>query len=511
MPGYKLLEFKLPTDFTREELQKKIAKKLGTKNFSYAIEKQSLDAREKGNISWNIRVGVSAGALPVPGISTHETFEIPYKKRDKKIVVVGSGPAGFFAAYTLIKAGFNVTILEQGFDVDTRIKDIALFERTGELNEKSNYAFGEGGAGTFSDGKLTSRTKSISKERSFVFDTYIKGGAPGEIAYLAYPHLGSDNLRKIVKRLRHEYMEKGGEFLFDSHVGNIDIANGKIQSVEIATGKIPAQYFIFATGHSSYDTYRMLIRKGVPFRVKPFAVGCRVEHAQELINLAQWGKPFLPGLKAAEYRLTFQKPNFLPIYSFCMCPGGRVVPAAAYKKTNIVNGMSYYARDSAFGNAAIVAGIHLNELLNKELEPLAAMEWLQQLEESFYRFSHSYSAPACKISDFLSGKVSAEFTKTTYPFALVPADFNELLPGELINSLKEGMADFCRKLKGFAEGIMLGLESKTSSPIQAVREPGGRSIAIENLYIAGEGSGCAGGIVSSAADGIKAALDIMAV
>ncbi len=509
--GFKLLDMKLPTDFTAEELKKKITKKLGIKEFSYTIEKKSLDARKKGNIYWNIRVGVSSAALPGSGTPPHKKFSIPYKKRDQKVVVIGSGPAGFFAAYTLLAAGFEVILLEQGPDVDKRVKDIATFERTGELVENSNYAFGEGGAGTFSDGKLTSRTKSISHERAFIFDTYIKGGAPEEIAYLAHPHLGSDNLRKIVKRLRLDFMEKGGQFLFDAKVENIDLANRKMQNVEISSGKISAHYFIFAAGHSSYDTFRILVRNGVPFRVKPFAIGCRVEHAQELINLTQWGQPFLRGLKAAEYRLNFQKPNLLPVYSFCMCPGGKVVPAAAYKNTNIVNGMSNYSRNSAFGNAAIVAGIHLNELLNKELEPLEALEWLQRLEETFFEFSNSYAAPACKISDFLLGKISTTFAKSTFPFSLVPADFNELLPAKVSVSLKEGIKDFCRKLRGFEEGIMLGLESKTSSPVQAVREKSGRSGAVENLYIAGEGSGYAGGIVSSAADGIKAALDIIAI
>ncbi|MDQ1352172.1 MAG: uncharacterized protein QG657_2478 [Acidobacteriota bacterium] len=504
-----MLDVKLPTDFTVEELKKKIAKKLGIKEFSYTIEKQSLDAREKGNIHWNIRVGVSSPALPGPGPRYSETFSIPYKKRDKKVVVVGSGPAGFFAAYTLLTAGFDVTLLEQGPDVDTRVKDIESFESTGELVENSNYAFGEGGAGTFSDGKLTSRTKSISSERAFIFDTYIKGGAPEEIAYLAHPHLGSDNLRKIVKRLRRDFMEKGGQFLFNAKVGNIELANGKMQAVETASGKIGAHYFIFAIGHSSYETYRMLIRKGVEFRVKPFAVGCRVEHAQEMINLAQWGQPSLPGLKAAEYRLTFQKSNLLPVYSFCMCPGGKVVPATASKSANIVNGMSNYSRNSAFANAAVVAGVHINELLDKAAEPLEALDWLQQLEERFFQFSNSYAAPACRISDFLCGNVSAAFSKSSYPFALVPADFNELLPVKVIESLKEGIKNFCRKLRGFEEGVMLGLESKTSSLVQAVREKNGRCGAVENLYIAGEGSGYAGGIVSSAADGVKAALDII--
>ena len=507
--GFKLIELKLPTDFTDEILKEKIAKKLKIEEFSYTIEKQSLDARKKHDIHWSLRVGVTSPALRGTESPPKEPFSIPYKKRDKKIVVVGSGPAGFFAAYTLLKAGFIVTLLEQGPEVDTRLKDIAAFERTGDLNEKSNYAFGEGGAGTFSDGKLTSRTKTISKERAFIFDTYIKGGAPGEIAYLAHPHLGSDNLRKIVKNLRTDFRQKGGELLFDTEVTGVDITNRKMRAVETSGGKIDGHYFIFAPGHSSYETYRMLMRNGVPFRVKPFALGCRVEHSQELVNRAQWGHACLPGVKAAEYRLTFQEKDRLPVYSFCMCPGGKVVPAAAYKNTNIVNGMSNYRRNSPYANAAVVAGVNLNRLLGKELEVLEALEWLQRLEETFFDFSNSYAAPACGINDFLSGKVSASLKPGSYPFALIPADFNRLLPGEIAGALKEGMRHFGKKLRGFEEGIMLGLESKTSSPVQAVRDRSGRSEAVENLYISGEGSGYAGGIVSSAADGIKAAMDVL--
>jgi uncharacterized FAD-dependent dehydrogenase len=507
--GFKLLELKLHTDFTTEELKEKIAKKLKIKNFSYTLEKQSLDARKKGNIRWRLRVGVSSPALPGIEPPAPEKLIIPYKKQDKKVVVVGSGPAGFFAAYTLLQAGFDVTLLEQGPDVDTRLKDIISFECIGELDEKSNYAFGEGGAGTFSDGKLTSRTKTISRERAFIFDTYIRNGAPKEIAYLAHPHVGSDKLRKITKNLRKDFIENNGNFLFDTKVEAIDIKDKKMQAVETPRGKIPAHYFIFAAGHSSYETYRVLMRRGVPFRVKPFAIGCRVEHSQEQINQAQWGRPSLPGVKAAEYRLTFKNQDQLPVYSFCMCPGGRVVPTPAYRRTNIVNGMSNYQRNSPFANAAIVAGFNLNEFLNRELEPLEALEWLQRLEEKFFDFSNSYAAPACKISDFLTGKVSTTLHESSYPFGLVPADFNDLLPIEIVASLKEGMKNFSRKLRGFEEGVMMGLESKTSSPVQAVRGRGGSSEAVENLYISGEGSGWAGGIVSSAADGIKAAFDII--
>jgi uncharacterized FAD-dependent dehydrogenase len=511
--GFKLLDLKMPTGYTEAELKRKIGKKLRVKEFSYTIEKQSLDARNKQHIRWQIRVGVSSPALPGNERPPKETLVIPRKKRSKHVIVVGSGPAGFFAAYVLLLAGFKVTLLEQGKEVSRRFKDIVSFERSGVLDERSNYAFGEGGAGTFSDGKLTSRTKSISLERGFIFDTYIEAGAPAEISWLAHPHLGSDILRKICKHLRQLFIDCGGTFLFNTKVEDICLRSSKgekqVASIEIAKGKMEAGIFIFAIGHSSCDTYRMLIRRGVPFRVKSFALGCRVEHRQELINRAQWGCPSLAGVKAAEYRLSAKPKDLLPVYSFCMCPGGKVVPAAAYKGTGVVNGMSNYRRNAPFANAAVVTGLHLGHLLNREPEPLEALDWLENLERSVYDFSGSYKAPACKIADFLQGKTSPDPGESSFPFGLVPADMTAFFPQQVNDSLKAGLKDFCRKLKGFEQGTMLGLESKSSSLVQAVRDKNGKSAAVENLYICGEGSGFAGGIVSSAADGIKAAMKIV--
>lgn len=507
--GFKIFEIKLPAGFTPDELGRKIAKKLKSAEFSHTIEKQSLDARDKQNIHWLLRVGVSSPALPGPPHREEKLFDIPYKKRNRKVVVVGSGPAGFFCAYTLVLAGFEVSLLEQGSPVGTRMKCVADFERSGNLDENDNYCFGEGGAGTFSDGKLTSRTKSIKAERRFIFQSYIEAGAPAEIAYLAHPHLGSDNLVKIVQNLRGTYLARGGRFLFNTRVRDIVLRNGTVTAVETDKGKLEADYVIFATGHSAYTTYRLLFKRGIPFRVKPFAVGCRVEHPQELINLSRWGQKNLPGVKAAEYRLTWKDDAHLSIYSFCMCPGGQVVPAAPYRGLNIVNGKSDYARNRLLANSGIVAAVDLNKILKKELEPLQALEWLEQLEKKFFDFSGSYAAPACRIGDFLAGKTASSLPAASYPFSLIPADFRELLPGEVVMSLQAGMNNFCKQLKGFEKGIMLGLESKTSSPIQAVRDRTGRSQAADNLYICGEGSGWAGGIVSSAADGIKAALAII--
>lgn len=511
--GFQVLDINIQTGYAAVELSQKISKKLRipSQSFTYTIERKSLDSRDKQNIHWKIRVGVSSPSLRGENPSAPPTLSIPYKKRDKKVVIIGSGPAGFFAGYVLLLAGFDVTLLEQGADVDTRKARISRFEETGLLDERSNYGFGEGGAGTFSDGKLTCRTKTISLERQFIFDSYIEAGAPAEIAYLSSPHLGSDNLVDIIKKLRESFIEKGGNILFNTKANRLLLSKDKQLPYAVDTDKgiIDSHYFVFATGHSSYETYRHLISIGVPFRVKPFAIGSRVEHTQQSINLSQWGKPVLPGVKAAEYKLTFNKDSFLPVYSFCMCPGGKVVPAAVTSQTNIVNGMSNYLRNSPYANAAIVAAVHLPRFLNKEISPLEALDWLEALERSFYDYSKGYAAPACLIRDFLEQRVSGSFPVTSYPLGLISADFDSLFPQSIVQSLREGITDFCRKIKSFDEGVMMGLESKTSSPIQAVRDEGGKSAGFENLYICGEGSGFAGGIISSGADGIKSALSIL--
>ncbi len=252
----------------------------------------------------------------------------------------------------------------------------------------------------------------------------------------------------------------------------------------------------------------MLINRGVPFRTKNFALGCRAEHSQELINRAQWGRSSLPGVKAAEYRLTSNREGRLPVFTFCMCPGGTVVPATACSTTNIVNGMSLYRRDGYFANAACVAGIHPGQLAGHEVSALEALDQLQLLEERFYTFSSSFAAPCCTIRDFLQRKSVSSVRETSYPLGLAPAPLWDLLPEAVVNSIAEGLTDFSKKLRGYESGNMLGLESKTSSPVQVVRDETGRCEGFDNLYLAGEGSGYAGGIISSGADGIRIAMNI---
>lgn len=507
--GYREISLHLPTDYHEDELKEIIAKELGIREFSYQIENKSLDARKKKDIHWLIRVMVLSDEVAGGAPLMFPSLDIPYQKRNIKAVVVGSGPAGFFSAYVLQKAGINTTLIERGTDVRTRTEGIREFEKSGIFNPIGNYAFGEGGAGTFSDGKLTSRSRHISTERQFILESYISAGAPEEIGYMAHPHLGSDNLRIIVKNLRDAFSALGGRMVFETLLEDFNIVNGKVTEAITSTGGMEADYFIIAPGHSAYETYRMLIRRGVAFRTKNFALGCRVEHAQQIINKAQWGRESLPGVKAAEYRLTSPGGDRLPVYTFCMCPGGIVVPATAYHNTNIVNGMSRYKRNGKLANAACVAGVHPDRLIGREAAPEEALDWVQALEESFYQYSNGFAAPFCSIRNFIDQKEQTAIVESSYPLGLKPAALWNLLPPEISNSIREGLRDFSRKIQGFETGIIMGLESKTSAPIQVLRGKERYCVGIENLYIAGEGSGCSGGIISSGADGIKAALHIV--
>ncbi len=507
--GYKEIPLKLPTDFTEEQLQRKIGKQLRLKTFSFRIERKSLDARKKNDIHWKIKVAVSSRELKSGTPVSPPLLEIPYKKRNKKAVVVGSGPAGFFSALTLQMAGYQTTVIERGSDVTKRAKSIEVFENTGRFDTAGNYAFGEGGGGTFSDGKLTARTRRFSQEKSFITAAYIRAGAPEEIAYMAHPHIGSDNLRVIVANLREEFINMGGTILFETMLEDLRIRDGHVMEAVTAVGSFPAAEFLIAPGHSSYDTYRMLIRRGIKFRTKNFAIGCRVEHPQKIINLAQWGCEQLPGVKAAEYRLTGRGCSDRPVYTFCMCPGGTVVPATAYANTNIVNGMSLYHRSGQFANAACVAGIHPDEIADRETTPLEALDLVAALEEKFYLATQNFMAPYCSIQDFLNETEPKKKTDSSYPLGLVPAPLWEMLPLKVSQALRSGLEQFSRQLQGFETGSLIGLESKTSSPIQVLRNQDGLCEGFKNLYLIGEGSGYAGGIISSGVDGIRAALGII--
>jgi len=465
-----------------------------------------LDARNKKNIHWLLRINIISDELKGGDPPVSEKLNIPYKKHKEKVLVIGSGPAGFFCALTLLKAGFDVTILERGSEVDKREKAVINFEKSGIFNTSNNYCFGEGGAGTFSDGKLTSRSKYISCERNFIIENYIKAGAPDEIKYLAHPHLGTDNLKKIVVNLRNQFINDGGKIFFDTKVEDIEIIDNVATRIFTTKGIIDFDAIFIASGNSAYDTYKILINRGIMFRTKNFAVGTRMEHIQEIINMAQWGKKIIKGIKAAEYRLTSEGDGKHHVYSFCMCPGGIVVPAMAFEYTGIVNGMSYYNRDGIYANAACVASVHPDELAGYAVSAYDALNILENFERKFYAFSNSYKAPACTIKEFINKRLINETFTSSYPLSTIKAPLWNLLPDVIVDAITKGLIEFSKKIKGFENGILLGFESKTSSPIQVVRDEKGLCSGFENIYVVGEGSGYAGGIISSASDGIKIAM-----
>jgi len=506
--GYKTLQLKLKTDYSDDDIRQAIKKQLGATDFSYHIEKKSLDARKKTNIHWQISLVVFSNHFKKTDYLSGKQLLIPRKKRKEKVIVVGSGPAGFFAAHVLQIAGYHVTILERGSQVTKRSEAIDLLQKNGQFSSQNNFAFGEGGAGTFSDGKLTSRSKHISAERYFVLSEYVKAGAPEEILYMAHPHVGTDNLKLVVANLRSEFLNNGGQFLFDTKMENIIVKGDKVTKIVCNTGEIEADVIVLATGNSAYDTYHLLLDKGIQFTTKNFAIGHRVEHEQTLINMAQWGREKLPGVKAAEYRLSAKTKSGVGVYTFCMCPGGTVVPAAAFENRSVVNGMSNYSRNGFYSNAGCVVGVHPDMLLGKKCLPIDILDWMDKLEEKSYAFSNSLVIPANRVSDYINKRTSRQIGNSSYALGLQSAPLYDMVPDIISDALAEGLRSFNNKLKGFDKGVLMGMETKTSSPLRVIRENDGRCEGFKNLYSVGEGSGYAGGIISSAADGIKCAMSL---
>ncbi len=519
-------DIKLSIDEDIELLKNKIAKKLKISDqeiISYNIFKESIDARRVNEINYiytvDVKVQNENKVLRKNRnlVNSPDTKYKDVKPGDKGLetspVIIGTGPAGMFAGLILAQRGYNPILLERGQDVDTRTKDVRGFWENGKLNLESNVQFGEGGAGTFSDGKLTTRSKDIRSRK--VLEEFIVSGAPKEILYSYKPHIGTDILKNVVKNIRQRIIDFGGEVRFGSKVTDIFVKDGKITGVEInKSEKLKTQVVILAIGHSARDTYEMLNLREVSIRQKPFSIGVRIEHPQALVNKSQYKKHHEhPRLGAADYRLTYQSKNGRAVYTFCMCPGGTVVAAASEYNTVVTNGMSEYARDKENANSALLVQINTEDFGSDH--PLAGVEFQRKWEKAaFHLGEENYSAPIQLVKDFLSDRKSTKLgdVKPTYLPKIKLTDLSKCLPNYVVESMKEAIIEMDKKLKGFAlpDAIMTGVETRSSAPIRIERETETmESINVLGLYPIGEGAGFAGGIISAAIDGIKASEKII--
>ena len=508
-------------------LKSKAAKKLKIKESDikeFRISKESIDARKKNIIKFNYCVDLTCDNMDKVLQKANSSdvkiekqeyipdFEMGKENLGTRPVIIGMGPAGLFAGLILAQKGFKPIIIERGEDVDSRTETVNKFWINSSLNKNSNVQFGEGGAGTFSDGKLTTRIKDVRCH--YVLQELVNGGAPEEILYMAKPHIGTDILKGVVKNIRKTIIKLGGEVRFNSKLEDIIIKNNKIDKIVVNGEEMPCEILILAIGHSARDTYEMLYEKEIFMSAKPFAIGFRVEHSQDLINENQYGKfKDHPRLKAAEYRLTHNcKDSGRGVYSFCMCPGGQVVAAASEENTVVVNGMSNYKRDGKNANSAIVVTIRPEDF--KSNSPIAGIEFQRHYEKLAYEVGGSnYNAPIQLVSDFLKDKKSTKLgnVEPTYIPGVQFAELKNCVPNYVVESIKEAMPVFNRRIKGFSEGgaIFTGVETRTSAPIRINRNEENESISTKGLYPAGEGAGYAGGIISAAVDGLKVAEGII--
>lgn len=441
--------------------------------------------------------------------SSLQNICIGKEKLNARPIVVGFGPAGMFAGLVLAKYGYRPIIIERGADVDTRVKDVSSFWQTAKLNAQSNVQFGEGGAGTFSDGKLTTRINDPLCD--FVLNEFVKFGAPSEIIKKAKPHIGTDYLREVVKAIKNEIISLGGEVLNHSKLTDFSIKNGKIDRVFVNDSPIPCSALILAIGHSARDTFEMLHNKDILMQTKPFSIGVRIEHLQDDINFGLYGKyAGHPLLSKGEYQLSLRK-NDRAVYTFCMCPGGTVVPSSSEADTVVTNGMSVFARDGKNANSALVVSVSQRDFGDN---PMDAINFQRKYEKAaFSAGGGNYSAPAQNVGAFLTQKSELKIgrVKPTYSLGVKECDFNAIFPSEISDMMRCGLVDFGRKIRGFDanDAILTGIETRTSSPVRILRGEEMQSVSVNGLYPCGEGAGYAGGIMSAAVDGIKVALALI--
>jgi uncharacterized FAD-dependent dehydrogenase len=528
----RITEIKLPLDHAEEAIQAALLKKLAIKAdelVEYSIFKRGVDARKAHAIllvySLDVSLKNEAKILarfakdphvkPTPDTNYQFVAQAPVQLKERP-VVVGFGPAGIFAALILAQSGFRPIVLERGKAVRERTKDTWGLWRKSVLNPESNVQFGEGGAGTFSDGKLYSQIKDPKHYGRKVLQEFVKAGAPDEILYVSHPHIGTFRLVGMVEEMRNTITSLGGEIRFQSKVTDIEMAadgtNGQqVQAVILESGeRIATQHLVLAVGHSARDTFEMIHDKGIYVEAKPFSIGFRIEHPQSLIDRARHGPHAQhPILGAADYKLVHHAKNGRAVYSFCMCPGGTVVAAASEPHRVVTNGMSQYSRNERNANAGIVVGI--TPEVDYPGHALAGMALQRQLESQAYVLGGSnYKAPAQLIGDFLANRASTKFGEVvpSYTPGVQLTNLDQVLPEFAITAIREAIPQFAKQIRGFdlPDGLLTGVETRTSSPIRIKRDDHSlQSINTKGLYPTGEGAGYAGGILSAGVDGIKVA------
>ncbi len=519
----RISQLKLQPNHTEKDLLLKLARTLKVSEYdiqSYQIKKQSVDARKKHDIKYVYTIDVIASneqqilkkKIPNVSISKDVIYQfqaIGNEKMTHRPQIIGSGPAGLFCAYLLAKHGYQPIVYERGASVEERQKEIERFWETGVLNSETNVQFGEGGAGTFSDGKLNTLVKDVSGRNREVLEIFVENGAPKEILFQNKPHIGTDLLIHVIRNMREKIIKWGGEVHFWSKFVDFEITNGALSSITIESNnersKIDAQTLVLAIGHSARDTFTMLYTKKLPMNAKSFAVGVRVEHLQTEIDTSQYGTEHSYELPAASYKLATNLDNGRGVYSFCMCPGGYVVNASSEEGRLAVNGMSYHARDGKNANSAIVVTVTPDDYGSDH--PLSGMDFQRRLEQKAFEIGNGKIPVQC-FADFCQSKVTKTLgsikpqLKGSYTFANIREIFTE----EINASLEEGIKSFDRQIRGFAndDTLLSGVESRTSSPIRIVRNES-YQIDSTGIYPCGEGAGYAGGITSAAMDGMKIA------
>lgn len=501
----RIIETTIPCEqfFVEGALRKQIASSCGIKpqNLHYKILRKSIDARKRPTF----RLKIMISSKPIEASVIKRNYQDV--SNAERVIVVGAGPCGLFAALKLIEEGFKPIIIERGKPVSERKKDIAIIARNQELNEESNWCFGEGGAGTFSDGKLFTRSTKKGNIND-ILETFVYHGAEENILVEAHPHIGTDRLSRIIKNIRETILNCRGEYHFNTKVTDFLIKNNTIYGVKTSNNtNIEGKAVILATGHSARDIYYLFADNNWAIEAKPFAMGVRVEHSQDLINTSQYHNKELANLlPPASYSLVHNEKN-RGVFSFCMCPGGMIIPASTERQTLVVNGMSASNRGSAFANSGIVVSVSPQDVKEYSKQPaLSLMKFQQECEQKMY--IQNQVAPAQRISDFIRNKSSHNIGATSYPSGLYTCNMNDYLPNFVAENLKAGFKVFDRRINGFIsnQATMIGLESRTSSPVRILRDKDSlQHPQISMLFPCGEGAGYAGGITSSAIDGVNAA------